>query len=337
MTTTATEPGLPGQPDEQVVDAGGSPGDEPGATTSEYDRSWETLLGRLNRLSVTRHSDAYADIDWDGDELALDPTDPRWELPATEPLAATEWYAAQPADVRARFGCELVASKMKMGAIFESVLKRGLLEFAFELPNQSPEFRYAYHEVIEEAQHSLMFQEFVNRTGFDAPGLRPADRRATRRIVTLGRRFPELFFLFVLGGEGPIDHVQRQQLRGDAELHPLLERIMRIHVTEEARHLSFANAYLRRRVPGLGRVKRAILSIATPFILAEMATMMLKPPSQLIEHYHVPSEVVAAAYGKNPDHRAAVIESLTKVRSLCDELGLTAGLYRHLWRRLGVA
>src|SRR3989454_8600620 len=35
---------------------------------------------------------------------------------------------------------------------------------------RSPEFRYVYHEVIEEAQHSLMFQEFVNRSGFDIPG-----------------------------------------------------------------------------------------------------------------------------------------------------------------------
>ena len=50
------------------------------------------------------------------------------------------------------------------------MLKRGLLEFASTLPNGAPEFRYAYHEIIEEAQHSLMFQEFVNRSGFDAAG-----------------------------------------------------------------------------------------------------------------------------------------------------------------------
>src|SRR5262249_47979467 len=44
---------------------------------------------------------------------------------------------------------------------FESVLKRGLLEFALRLPDDAPEFRYCYHEVIEEAQHSLFFREFV--------------------------------------------------------------------------------------------------------------------------------------------------------------------------------
>ena len=39
-----------------------------------------------------------------------------------------------------------------------------------------------YHEVIEEAQHSLMFQEFVNRAGFDIPGLPPLIRFGTRQV-----------------------------------------------------------------------------------------------------------------------------------------------------------
>ena len=58
--------------------------------------------------------------------------------------------------------------------------------------------------------------------------------------MKLGSRFPELFFIFVLGGEDPIDHLQRETLRSERDLHPLFEMIMRHHVTEEARHLSFA-------------------------------------------------------------------------------------------------
>src|SRR3954452_10290671 len=126
---------------------------------------WQSLLDRLNDLSVTKHFDAYADIAWDDPAFALDPTDPRWELTAEgDSLGGTEWYQALPQPTRARLGVEMVASKMKIGLIFESILKRGLLDFAMTLPNNSPEFRYVYHEVIEEAQHSLMFQEFVNRT-----------------------------------------------------------------------------------------------------------------------------------------------------------------------------
>ena len=95
----------------------------------------------------------------------------------------------------------------------------------------------------------MMFQEFVNRAPFDLPGLPWDMRLGSGFIVKLGHRFPQLFFMFVLGGEDPIDHVQRQELRGDRDLHPLLEIIMRHHVTEEARHLSFARQYLKRDVP----------------------------------------------------------------------------------------
>ena len=37
-----------------------------------------------------------------------------------------------------------------------------MLEFALKRPNGALEFRYAYHEAIEEAHHTLMFQEFVS-------------------------------------------------------------------------------------------------------------------------------------------------------------------------------
>jgi hypothetical protein len=316
------------------VDTWEAPAEEPVVTDAES--RWASLLDRLNDLSVTKHFDAYADIAWDDPRYALDPTDPRWELSDDDPLGGTDWYHALPQPQRARIGVELIASKMKIGLIFESILKRGLLEFAMTLPNNSPEFRYAYHEVIEEAQHSLMFQEFVNRTGYDAPGLRWWDRLSSRWIIGLGRRFPQLFFLFVLGGEDPIDYVQRRELRNDREKHPLIERIMRIHVTEEARHLSFARHYLKRTVPRLGAVRRAELAIGAPLILGAMAALMLKPSPDIVARYRIPREVVDAAYNDNPRHHAETIASLGKVRKLCEELGLVRWPYTRLWRALGL-
>ena len=299
------------------------------------DAGWSALLDRLNDLSVTKHFDAYADIDWDSPELALDPEDPRWEL-LDDPLTQTDWYRALPATTKARLGCEVTASKMRLGLEFESVLKRGLLEYAAGLPSGAPEFRYVYHEVIEEAQHALMFQEFVNRSGFRPAGLSPATKVQARFVIGMARWFPELFFVFVLGGEDPIDHVQRRALRHGNELHPLKQRIMTIHVTEEARHLSFARRYLQRSVPRLSGARRAALAVGAPVVLAAMAEMMLKPSPQVIRRYEIPPDVVREAYTNNPAHRAAVVESLRKLRALCDELGLTKRPYDGLWRRLGL-
>jgi P-aminobenzoate N-oxygenase AurF len=156
------------------------------------------------------------------------------------------------------------------------------------------------------------------------------------RIVRLGRHFPQLFFMFVLGGEDPIDHVQRQALRSDADLHPLLEIIMRHHVTEEARHLSFARQYLRQEVPRLSWLRRQVLAVATPLILGTMAQLMMQAPGDLIRTFSIPDQVVAEAYRDNPDHARATVVSLRKVRRLARQLGLVSPVSEPLWRRLGI-
>ena len=307
------------------------------APVADEERSsdWENLLDRLNRQSVDKHFEAYVDVPWDDPDFAVDPDDPRWELGPDHALGGTEWYRSQPQEVRARIGLHIIASNTKVGLEFENVLKRGLLEYAFRLPNGAPEFRYAYHEVIEEAQHSLMFHELVKRTGFDLPGMPGIMRFGTRRVVAMARRCPELFFVFVLGGEDPIDDVQREALRrGDA--HPLLERIMRIHVTEEARHLSFARHFLKQQVPQLPWWRKAVLAVEAPIILGVMAQLMLQPSPQVVRTYGIPKDVIREAFTDNPEHHARVAHSLRKVRSLLEELGLVTRLTRPIWKRLGL-
>lgn len=306
------------------------------STRDADDAAYVKLLQRLSHQSVVKHFDAYADVDWDAPEMRIDPSDPRWELDADDPLGATAWYRAQPQPVRAAIGLHMFATFMKIGLQFESVLKRGLLEYAFRLPNGAPEFRYVYHEVIEEAQHSLMFQEFVNRSGFDVRGLRKWEKAASRLVVRLGRTFPELFFLFVLGGEDPIDHVQRQMLKKRDDVHPLLRRVSQIHVTEEARHLSFARLYLRRNVPRLGVVKKAMLRIRTPLILGQMSQMMMRPSPQIVRRYGIPEDVLREAYDANPKHRAQTVEAVAKVRKLCQELDIVTPRTVKLWKACGL-
>jgi hypothetical protein len=301
------------------------------------DDDFTVMVGRLNRLSVERHFDAYADIDWDDAALALDPADPRFELPAVDPLRHTDWYAAQPPADRARLGCYRWAACMKTGWHFENLLQRGLLRHAFELRNGAPEFRYLHHEIIEESQHTLMFQEFVNRSGFPVRGMPWILRRlAETFVVPLARVFPTLFFLFVLGGEDPVDHLQRRVLADpDTTLHPLVERIMRIHTTEEARHLSFARKYLQRTVPELGFFRRLHLAVIAPLVLGIMARLMLLPSGDLVRHFAVPGDVVRAA-NRTPAGRQLLKDSVAKTRKLFVELGLITPVSKTLWKAVGL-
>jgi hypothetical protein len=299
--------------------------------------AYAALLARLSRQSVTKRYEAFRDVDWDAADFAVRDDDPRWELGADDPLGGTAWYQAKPPAERARIGLYRVATFMKVGVQFENVLSRGLLLFILTRPEQSPEHRYAYHELIEESHHSMMFSEFVRRSGFDIGGLTPRLAWLGSRVAGLAARFPELFFVFVLGGEDPIDHAQRLALSGTRAMHPLLRRISQIHITEEARHLCFARSFLREYVPRLHPLKRMALAAAAPVILRITAELMLRPPPALIREFAVPPAVVAEAFTNNRAYREVTLASLAKVHALMRELGLVTWRTAPLWRTLGAA
>jgi hypothetical protein len=56
-------------------------------------------------------------------------------------------------------------------------------------------------------------------------------------------------------GEEIFDSLQRQMM-DDPELQPIIQRLMRIHVTEEARHIQFARDGLRKRGPQMRRLEK---------------------------------------------------------------------------------
>lgn len=304
-------------------------------TFDAAERAYLSVIDRLNKASVDRHWECYADIPWDDPEFAIDPEDPRWVLPADDRLGSTTWYRAQPIDVRARIGLWRIATFMKIGMQFENLLQRGLLTYAYRLPNGRPEFRYVLHETTEECHHSMMFQEFVNRTGMPIAGMPRSIDVLSQVVPLIPRLSTELFFVFVLGGEDPIDYVQRKQLKAGNIKHPLEQAITKIHIAEEARHISFARHYLRHRVPRLGPVRRHLLAVAAPFILGRMTRVMLAPPKSMVRRFGIPKEVIREAY-RNQSARDEFRECVAKTRELAAELDLLTPAGKRVWSAWGI-
>lgn len=297
---------------------------------------YQAKLQLLSDKSVEKHFDAYRDIDWDAAEMAVDPDDPRWELAEDDPLGRTEWYRHLPSAVRSRLGLHIVVHHMKIGVQFENLLTRGLLTLAGDLPNDAPEVRYAYHEAIEESQHSLMFMELIRRARLPIAGIHGTRWRLAQRVPNLARRFPEKFFIHVLAGETPIDHAQRAMLRRPADsIPPVLRRIIQIHVIEEARHLSFAHRYLEKNVPGLRGLRRLELQLSAPVILTTTRAEMMELPAEIVRTYGIP-ESVTQSLGRGADSREQVLDSVESVRKLCLKTGLVPPALVPWWRLLGV-
>ncbi len=296
---------------------------------------YERRLRALSSASSRQHFDPFLDIDWDAPEHRIEPDDPRWELPPTDPLGATDWYRALPASRRARLGLDVVATQMKVGVQFEALLSAGLLQLASVLSDDRPEVRYVFHEIIEESRHIQMFREFIRRSSMTPSGLRPWEQLLARRVPRMGRVRPEQLFIHVLAGELPIDHVQRVALR-DQPLHPLLRTVLRAHVTEEARHVAFAESFLRRHVPRMSTSSRRLLAIKTPIIARTTADSILRPTARLLSEHGVPRDVARQVYGARGAFADLRCDGLRPLETLCAEVGLMTPAAGWLWRRLRI-
>ncbi|MBF6183133.1 AurF N-oxygenase family protein [Nocardia otitidiscaviarum] len=305
-------------------------------TTPEV-RDYSELLRTLSEGSVDRHFDPYLDIAWDSPEFAIDRDDPRWVLsPEVDPLGATEWYRNLPLERQIEIGRWRISNSIKVGAAFESVLIRGMMQYIMKLPNGSPEFRYCLHEMTEECNHIQMFQELVNRIGEDVPGMRPIFRALSPFIGVAGGYAWAILFIGILGGEEPIDHYQKAIIRNGAKLPPAVVRCMEIHIAEEARHISFANEFLKEHVPAMNRVYRNVCGIAFPLAMRWLAGEIMAPPPEFARRFDIPRSVIKEAFWQAPHSRRILSDYFGDMRSLATELGLINPVTKRLWRLLHI-
>ena len=274
------------------------------------------FLQQLCDQAVSRRWEAYHGLDWDSEGLRIEAGDPRCELPDWDPLRHTEWYADQsPAD-RATIGLARFAYAVIVATAFETTIQRGLLLVAAQLPAESLAWRFIYHELVEEANHSLMFREFVARTGLD---LAHPPTRDDSHVTQLAVELPELFFLAAAAVEYVGDWYQRKFVAAGAAVHPLITKICDIHSSEEARHLSFARQLLRTSVPRLDPAKRQMVEQLAPVAVVKYSKRMLIPPPEFAASVSVPSDVFEAAYqgeGQKERTRQAAQRTVALVEQL---------------------
>lgn len=231
------------------------------------------------------------------------------------------------------------ANVAKVGLQFESVLIRGLMQYSFKLPpNGAREFRYTTHESKEECNHTLMFQEFVNRVGMDVPpGAKVGYRLISPFVPLVSTMFPIVFFFGVLGGEEPIDHIQKDFLRTRARLHPTMAAVMQLHVAEEARHISFAHHFIREQVPQRNRFQRFLLSLMLPLTMRTLCSAIVVPPRSFAKEFDVPREVMKDIFWRSAESKRFLRNVFGDVRMLADQSGLMNPVSRLLWRALGIS
>jgi hypothetical protein len=302
-----------------------------------FGQEYREVLETLSEGSVHRHFDPYLDIAWDAPEFQIDADDPRWVLsPEIDPLGATRWYQEQPLERQIAIGRWRQANAIRVGAAFESVLIRGLMQYAMKLPNGSAEFRYCMHEMTEECNHIQMFQELVNRIGTDVPGMRPWFRRLAPLLGVAGGYAHVILMIGILGGEEPIDHYQKALIRSGRDIPAPVLRVMEIHIAEEARHISFAAEFLKAHRPYMNAVNAAICAITFPLAMRWLCGEIMTSPKSFATQFDIPDEVYREAFWHSPTSKKIMASYFGDMRALATELGFMNPLTRRLWKLMGI-
>ncbi len=297
------------------------------------DAAYEERLRLLSEGSINKNFQPYRDIDWESPEFAVVPGDRRWILQReTDPMGGHPWYLAQPEEKQIAIGMWRQANVAKVGLQFENILIRGMIQYVFVQPNGSAEARYCTHECIEECNHTLMFQEMVNRIGMDVPGMNRFLRGVGKLLPLAGSSLPLIFFMGVLAGEEPIDHLQKRILRAGGDIHPVMKSVMSIHVAEEARHISFAHEFIERRAPRLSRARRFASSLAMPVIMRVLCDAIVVPPKEFWETFDVPKSVRKELFWDSDAARDELAGYFGDVRMLAGNAGLLNPASKLLWK-----
>ena len=213
----------------------------------------EEFAERLLKGSVKKSYAPIVDIDWD---TPLDP-DKFYLPPKTVSLYGTALWDSMSREEQIELSRQELVNTLSAGIWFENILNQALLR---KMMHQDPTARATHYELTElgdETRHMVMFGKAIERVG-----AKPVRPRLYQRIVINALRFAfrgSLLWVAALIGEEIFDSLQRQMM-DDPELQPIIQRLMRIHVTEEARHIQFARDGLRKRAPHMRRVNRMFVA-----------------------------------------------------------------------------
>jgi hypothetical protein len=212
--------------------------------------SREEFSDRLLKGSVKKSYEPIVDIDWDA---PIDP-DKFYLPPRLVSLYATPMWDEMTREQQIDLSRQELVNTLSAGIWFENMLNQSLLRTLMHEDPTSRSTHYKLTELGDETRHMIMFGKAIERIG--AKPVRP--RRLQRMVINampLVFQRGSMLWVAALLGEEIFDSLQRQMM-DDPELQPMIQRLMRIHVTEEARHIQFARDGARKRVTEMPRLNK---------------------------------------------------------------------------------
>jgi hypothetical protein len=288
--------------------------------------SREEFADRLLKGSVKKSYAPVVDIDWDA---PLDP-DKFFLPPKTVSLYGTQLWHDMTREQRIELSRQEFVNTLSAGIWFENILNQALLRDLMHKDPRAKATHYALTELGDETRHMVMFGKAI-----ELVGAKPVRPRLYQRMIinALPLTFKgSLLWVAALIGEEIFDALQRQMM-DDPELQPMVQRLMRIHVTEEARHIQFARDGARKRVGEMPRLNRfwvANLNGVGGLFFRHLFTSPVPYWRAGLDGRE--ARRVARA---SPHHHQVQCAGFASLAAFLQEVGLMGPIARRVWTRTG--
>ncbi|MFV8312353.1 AurF N-oxygenase family protein [Mycobacteroides chelonae] len=285
----------------------------------------ERTAVRLLRSSVERSYNPEVDVDWD----APDVPGLRYVPDKYISLFGTKMFERMTEDEKITLGRLEASALASWGILAESALMHPMLKLASVSDPRSATAQYALTEVADECRHSVMFGRQIN-TLSDRSYNPPKIARALVGITALAPLSATIFSMMLMVEE-ILDRLQRQTMN-DETLQPRTRAIAKIHVIEEARHISYARTALNRAVTRTGRGRMAVERVIVAAGASVIPLVMVQPA--VYRDAGLPPLKATWAALRNPHYHANLRFFGERLVRVMDEANMLEGrLVQFLWQR----
>ncbi|MFN4262110.1 MAG: diiron oxygenase [Thioalkalivibrionaceae bacterium] len=167
---------------------------------------------------------------------------------------------------------------------------------------------YRLHELREEAGHSLMFIEFLQRAELDLPRRQFARPRLATLVGRLAPFESTLFWIAVLIGEEVPDRMNRLIRRHRDTISLTVHDLVSLHMIDEARHMAHARDTVSRLLADLPAPYRSIYRPLTKTVFRQFVQAFYFPTADVYRLAGLPSGTDYVSRARNNPHRAKFVD-----------------------------
>lgn len=284
----------------------------------------EKTAERLLNSSANKFYDPEVDIDWNAPLTEGAP----YQLEHRCSLYGTSLWQRLTPEQRLELGKHELASVASNGIFFEVLLMQMLLKEVYQADPTSRHVQYALTEIADECRHSTMFARSVERIGAPPYGPVKIVHRLGKLLPVIG--YGPAMYGSILVAEEILDRIQRESM-ADERVQPLVRMVNRIHVLEEARHVTFAREEVTR---GMAKLSKAELAYQR-WLIASVSfaiTRSLINPAVYKSVGLRPREAWETAM-KNPNFQETIRWSGERIMAFLTDAGLVGAPGMRLWRK----